>query len=234
MQTPIPALTTEQMREVDRLMEEDYGISLIQMMENAGRNLAALGRRTLGGAVAGKRVLALCGLGGNGGGGMVAARHLANWGADVDVILAGDESRLKAVPAHQWAIVRRLGLDVEDADPAAADLVLDAMLGYGTRGDPRPPIASWIKRANASGTPVQALDAPSGLDTTSGRPGQPCIRAIATMTLALPKTGLLSPEAADHVGELYLADISVPPALYADMGLDLGAIFEKEAILKLG
>lgn len=234
MQIDIPALTTEQMRAVDRMMEEDYGIGLIQMMENAGRNLAALSRRFLGGSVGGKRVVALCGPGGNGGGGMVAARHLANWGADVSVVLAADESRLNAVPAQQWAIVRRLSLDAVDANLETADLILDAMLGYGAQGDPRPPIAAWIERTNASGVPVLALDAPSGLDTTSGQPGQPCIRAAATMTLALPKTGLLVPEAVGYVGELYLADIGVPPALYAELGLDVGAIFAEEELIKLG
>lgn len=72
----IPALTTVQMAEVDRLMIEEYGILLIQMMENAGRNLAEQARRMLGGGLAGHRIVVLCGRGHNGGGGMVAARHL--------------------------------------------------------------------------------------------------------------------------------------------------------------
>ncbi len=83
----IPTVTTEQMREVDRAMVEDYGIDLLQMMENAGRNLAALARRRfLDGDVAGRRVIVLAGSGGNGGGGMVAARYLHNWGAEIDVL----------------------------------------------------------------------------------------------------------------------------------------------------
>jgi NAD(P)H-hydrate epimerase len=79
----IPFITTQQMVEVDRLMIEAYDIQLIQMMENAGRNLAELGRRMLGGDVRSKRIAVLCGAGNNGGGGMVAARHLHNWGADI-------------------------------------------------------------------------------------------------------------------------------------------------------
>src|SRR3990172_13388441 len=79
----IPAITTQQMVEVDRLMTEEFGILLIQMMENAGRNLADLARRLSGGEVRGKRVAVFCGSGNNGGGGLVAARHLHNWGAEV-------------------------------------------------------------------------------------------------------------------------------------------------------
>ena len=77
----VPVLTTAQMAEVDRLMIEEYQISLIQMMENAGRNLAELARRQLGGQVADRSVVILSGAGNNGGGGLAAARHLHNWGA---------------------------------------------------------------------------------------------------------------------------------------------------------
>jgi NAD(P)H-hydrate epimerase len=95
----IPVLTTEQMIEVDRLMIEEYGILLIQMMENAGRNLAEQARRMVGGELTGRRIVVLCGRGNNGGGGMVAARHLNNRGAMVEVVLAGDPAGLKEVPA---------------------------------------------------------------------------------------------------------------------------------------
>jgi NAD(P)H-hydrate epimerase len=119
---------------------------------------------------------------------------------------------------------------------ANADLILDAMLGYGAEGDPRPPLSDWIERANSSGIPIVSLDAPSGLDTTTGRPGDPCIRAAATLTLALPKLGLLTPEARSFVGELYLGDIGVPPELYAAPSLDIevGALFAGESIIRVG
>ena len=85
-----PAITTVQMRQVDHLMLEAYGISLLQMMENAGRNLAVLARRLLGASVTGRHIAILCGAGNNGGGGMVAARQLHNWGARVQVQLAAE------------------------------------------------------------------------------------------------------------------------------------------------
>lgn len=230
----IPALTTAQMAEVDRLMIEEYGILLIQMMENAGRNLAELARRMLDGKLAGRKIVALCGAGNNGGGGMVAARHLHNWGADVQVKLIADPDKLTNVPARQWRILQTMGIVVEyTLDLARADLILDAIIGYGLTGNPRGEAAEWIKRANRSGRPILALDAPSGLDTTSGLAGQPCIGATATLTLALPKSGLIAPQAQPFVGDLYLADIGVPPELYRRIGLEVGTLFAEDKIIRI-
>lgn len=231
----LPVLTTDQMSEVDRLMIEEWGITLLQMMENAGRNFAELARRQLGATLQGKRIAVLCGNGNNGGGGMVAARHLHNWGAYVEVVLIGNENRLKDVSAHQWRILQKMGISRSTLELSNIDLILDAMLGYGSKGDPRPPIADWIHLANESGRPILSLDSPSGLDTTTGIPGSPCIRSAATLTLALPKTGLLASTAKPFVGDLYLADISVPPELYAAPSLSLQVIspFREETIVRL-
>ena len=232
----IPALTTAQMAEVDRLMIEEYGTRsvLIQMMENAGRNLAELARRMLGGKLAGRKIVVLCGAGNNGGGGMAAARHLHNWGADIQVKLIADPDKLKNISAHQWRILQPMGIAAhETLDLARADLILDAIIGYGLTGNPRGEAAEWIKRANRSGRPILALDAPSGLNTTTGTPGQPCIGATATLTLALPKTGLIAPQAQPFVGELYLADIGVPPELYRRIGLEVGTLFAEDTIIRI-
>lgn len=228
-------LTTDQMREVDRLMVEAYHISLLQMMENAGRNLADLAVHMLGGSAAGMRILVLCGKGNNGGGGMAAARHLHNRGAEVAVRLAGEVKELKPVPAQQWQPIEKLGLAAASDVWPPADLILDAMIGYGLQGAPRPPISDWIGRANASGTPILALDAPSGLDTTAGKTAGPCIQADATLTLAMPKVGLLAPEARGCVGELYLGDISVPAELYAANTLGLPVVwpFEEGPVVRV-
>jgi NAD(P)H-hydrate epimerase len=128
-----------------------------------------------------------------------------------------------------------MGLNIPTADLNKADLLLEAMLGYGVKGNPREPIASWIHRVNESKIPVLALDAPSGLDTTTGKPGSPCLRAHATLTLALPKTGLLTPDSKPFVGDLYLADISVPVELYgsASLKLTVNSPFHSDTILKL-
>ena len=222
----IPALTADQMREVDRIMVEDLHIELVQMMENAGRNLAELALRRF----RPKTVTVLAGPGGNGGGGLAAARHLANRGADVRVTLARARSDLAAVPGHQLDILARMGIQVS-SEPRPAGLVVDALIGYGLRGDPSGRTAELIGWANAHAPAILALDTPSGLDVTTGRAGTPCVRATATLTLALPKTGLAS---AGETGELFLADISVPPAVYRRFGLTVPPLFGHDTIIELG
>lgn len=217
----LPQLSVNQMREVDRLMIEEWHISLLQMMENAGRNLADLSRYLLGGSVKDHKIVVLSGKGNNGGGGMAAARHLHNWGARVQVKLMGSANNLKQVPALQWLAIKRMGLPLGEPQLSDADMIIDAMLGYGLEGDPRPPISEWIVKANESGSHILALDTPSGLSLDSGKNSAFCIQAKTTLTLALPKKGLLNPEAKTCVGDLYLADIGVPPELYSSPSLKL-------------
>ena len=232
---PIPSLTTAQMIEVDRAMIEDYHIELIQMMENAGRALAELARRHLRGATPGSSVVVLCGNGNNGGGGMTAARRLHNWGADVVVALTKSADDLRGVPAHQLDILQRMEIPIVDSAslPSTPSLILDAIIGYSLSGSPRGAAADLIRWANAQPAPILALDTPSGLDVTSGTAHDPTIRATATLTLALPKQGLLTPEAKKFVGELYLADISVPPELYTRMGITIPPLFAESDIIRV-
>lgn len=236
MTTPVPEVTAAQMAQIDRRAIQGYGIGLIQMMELAGRNLATLAREMLGGSVEGRQIVVLCGTGNNGGGGMVAARHLHGWGAWVQAALIGSEDALKAVPKRQWRILRGLGLAARSwRSPGLGrpDMVIDAIVGYGFHGKPRPRAARWIEWANGQGCPVLALDLPSGLDATTGVPSTPCVRATATLTLALPKTGLRAPQAEAFVGELYLADIGVPPKVYQDLGYEVGNPFASGSIIRL-
>jgi NAD(P)H-hydrate epimerase len=207
----VPAVTAEQMREVDRLMIDDLHIELIQMMEHAGRNLAELAFRWFAPAT----VTVLAGPGGHGGGGLVAARHLANRGVAPRVALSSRE-RMSDVPRHQLDIVQRMGI-VVSGEPTPSDLVIEALLGYSLRGDPRGRAADLVGWSLDVDAPVCSLDTPSGLDVTTGQPRTPCVRAAATLTLALPKVGLA--RAPDHVGELFLGDISIPPSLYQRLGL---------------
>jgi NAD(P)H-hydrate epimerase len=222
--TAVPALTADQMREVDRVMVEDLRIELVQMMENAGRSLAelALARFSLG------SVAILAGPGGNGGGGMVAARHLANRGSTVTVVLSEPDA-LTPVAAHQLDILTRMGVTIAER-PAPMQLVVDALIGYSLRGTPQGRAAELIEWANGQPAPILALDTPSGLDVTTGMAADPSIRATVTLTLALPKAGLLE---APTVGELYLADISVPPSVYRNMGLEVPALFGRDSVVRV-
>ena len=222
----IPALTEDQMREVDRVMIEDLGIELTQMMENAGRNLTDLAIRRFAPATA----VILAGSGGNGGGGLVAARHLANRGTEVRVVLAQPEEQMAPVPRHQLEILQRLGIAIED-EAGPADLAIDAVIGYSLRGNPQGRHAQLIRWLNQQTAPVLALDTPSGLDVTTGDPADPCVAATATLTLALPKKGLLE---ASQVGELFLADISVPPSVYQRFGIEVSNLFASGTIVRVG
>jgi NAD(P)H-hydrate epimerase len=235
----IPDLTADQMREVDRLMIEKYGIELLQMMENAGRHLAALARdRYLDGDPRGRTIIVLAGGGGNGGGGLVAARRLHTWGANVHVWLSKRARDYRGVPGHQLAILDRLSVPViHDVTPLAlpaAELLIDALIGYSLRGDPSGPAAELIRCANEQPAPILSLDVPSGLDATTGELRDPAVRADATLTLALPKTGLHNAELGS-VGDLFLGDIGIPPELYAEpsLGIAVGPLFARQEILRL-
>jgi NAD(P)H-hydrate epimerase len=236
----IPHVDTKQMIEVDRAMMEDYKISLIQMMENAGRNLAHLARkRFLNGDPRGRRIVVLAGTGGNGGGALVCARRLHNYGADVQVLVTKPDVDFAPVSGNQLDILRRMNVPValaEEVDSRKdADLIIDGIIGYSLQGHPRGAAARLIQWANSQTAPVLALDVPSGMDTTNGTMYEPMIQAAATMTLALPKKGLLANDVVEQVGELYLADISVPPELYAGLSLRIhvGPIFAESDIVRL-
>ncbi len=208
----VPAVTADQMRELDRIAIEETGPNLFQMMENAGRNLARLAIDVLGRGWQTARIVVLVGRGGNGGGGICAARHLANRRAQVAVCLA-DPDHLGDVPVFQWKIFRETsGREVKAAriTEERADLVLDALIGYSLQEAPRGTAADLIHWANGSHAPILALDLPSGVDATTGETPGESINSRWTMTLALPKTGLLTAS----TGDLFLADIGIPEGAY--------------------
>ncbi|MFW2387463.1 MAG: NAD(P)H-hydrate epimerase [Polyangiales bacterium] len=215
----VPAISTEQMREVDRVAIEEVGPNLYQMMENAGRNLAVTVLETLGPDWREAPIAVLCGTGGNGGGGICAARHLANRGADVSVVLT-EPSRLSPVPKEQLGIYR--GTEGKVVEPAhigrlAPALIVDAIIGYSLRGSPRDVALRMIEWAGAQAAPVVSLDVPSGIDATSGESFGAHVSASLTLTLALPKAGL-APESS---GDVWLADIGIPGEVYRRVGIDV-------------
>ncbi|MDA1189954.1 MAG: NAD(P)H-hydrate epimerase [Chloroflexi bacterium] len=241
-QITVPYITVPQMVEVDRLMTEEFHIELIQMMEHAGQALAELARiEFLQGNASQKRIAVLVGTGGNAGGALVAARWLHNLGAHVHLLLAKPETDLHPVPAQQLRTFRviseSVGFIQTAGSPSSYDLIIDGLIGYSLKGNPSPPYAELIRWANSAppSMPILALDVPSGLDATTGIPSANTIRASATLTLALPKTGFRNPDASNFVGELFLADIGVPPELYAcdPLNLEVGSLFASGSIVRL-
>ena len=233
---PLPTVDRAQMEEIDRLMVDDLGIELLQMMENAGANLARFAREHFGPA----HVLVAAGTGGNGGGGLVAARHLHNAGIRVSVVTTRPADAYRGVPAHQLGILEHMGLGVGDSMPTPGpeappiDLIIDAVIGYALDGQASGRAAQLIDAVGELGAPILSLDTPSGVDVSTGEALGAHIRATATLTLALPKTGLVGCRLA---GEHFLADISVPADLYAEIGAVAGAdvapIFRDGPILRV-
>lgn len=169
----------------------------------------------------------------------MCGRHLSNWGADVCVYTTKTIQEFTQVPRKQLMILENMGLPINLPDCLENEqqphLIIDGIIGYSLRGNPRGGAKQMIEWANERSSPKLALDVPSGLDLTTGAIHSPTIQADATMTLALPKEGLIKPGVKNLVGELYLADISVPPSLYARSGLDLqiGALFTESEILRI-
>ncbi len=239
----LPFITVEQMRELDRILVEDFGFQLLQLMENAGRALADLARKTLKNNVRSKKIVVLVGAGNNGGGGMVAARHLHDWGALVTVVGALSMDRLKDVALKQWSLLERLDAELilfsertkmtVRSRIRKSTVVIDALIGYGLRKTPSGFASDLIRITNESKKRVVSLDIPSGIEGTTGKVHDPSVNAVKTLTLALPKQGLRCNEARKKVGQLYLADIGVPPAVFDKLNLRVPPVFSKSSIVEL-
>ena len=227
-------VTAAQMAKVDELAINKYKITLPQMMELAGYHLATLAKKQFK-LEKDSQITVLAGKGNNGGGGLVAARHLYNWGHNVQILLSQIED-IKPRVKNQIQTLSEMEVSIQEYSnmlSGESDLFIDALLGYSIKGAPRSPISDIIVEVNDAGSPVLSLDLPSGLDATTGQPYIPCIRTNSTLTLALPKTGFRNPEAHDYVGRVFLADIGLPPALYVEMDLQVGNVFHGEGFREI-
>jgi hydroxyethylthiazole kinase-like uncharacterized protein yjeF len=237
----VPSVTAAQMAEVDRITTTDLSVGVDLLMENASRQIAAAARALLGGTVAGRHIIGLIGSGNNGGDTAGALRHLVNWGARVLGLQSAPQqrqrdltrmqvARLLMATDHTRAIVKD-ATRMRDHTLPAADLVLDGLLGYGSRGAPRETAALLIEAANASRIPILAVDIPSGVDPDSGSRAAPAIRAATTVTLALPKSGLMA--AQDVSGTLLLADIGIPHEAFARIGVRTTHLFDDADLVRV-
>ncbi|MBC7856628.1 MAG: NAD(P)H-hydrate epimerase [Pirellulaceae bacterium] len=210
----LPPLTRELVRSIDRKAIEDYGMSGLVLMENAGRGcadkLCELGIRG--------KVVIVCGKGNNGGDGFVITRHLDARGIRVRVVLVAQPDELRGDAEANYAVLKSAGFPIVDVSGlsdalAGADWIVDALLGTGATGDPRQPIARAIEMLTASGSRKLAVDLPSGLDCDTGIPGYPTFRADQTCTFVAPKVGFANPAAKEFLGTVSVHDIGVPRKL---------------------
>ncbi|MCS6978222.1 MAG: NAD(P)H-hydrate epimerase [Gemmatales bacterium] len=215
---PGPALSCKQIRAFDAFAVSRLGVPSLILMENAGRGAAEL---LLALGVKGP-VVVCCGKGNNGGDGLVIARHL--WLADtpVHVVLMARPDELTGDARVNLEICRNLHLSIESIpqpdqqhDRVArllveADWIVDALLGSGLTGPPKPPYDRMIDLINASAPRVFAVDIPSGLDADTGRPLGVAVRAAHTATFAALKKGFLDPQSRHWTGQVHLLHIGVP------------------------
>lgn len=205
-------VTAAQMAKLDQLaMTEGY--LLFQMMENAGRSLTMLAQALF----AANNVAVLAGPGGNGGGGLVAARHLVNSGVGVRIFPSRNISDFHSIPRFQASLAAKSGAEFGepgDFHPDSFDLVIDALTGYSLEGSLRGNAANLVYSLGESPNPILSLDIPSGSNPDSGL-GSPVVSPAATMTVAAVKQGLLTAK----TGRLFLADIGIPRPFYSSLGL---------------
>jgi len=222
----LPILSAAETRKIDQIATETYGIPGLILMENAGRGIAdALCERGIHGSV-----LIFCGTGNNAGDGMVVARQLLTRGFSPHIFLCADPEKFQGDARTQYAILTKMALPmtpIYDLPPGEiaetlqpflenADWLVDALLGTGAKGTPRPPmdeIIRLINAAGASGKRILAVDIPTGLDADTGTAVEPCVRANLTCTLSAMKIGLNHPDAPKFTGEIVLGDIGFPVSL---------------------
>jgi NAD(P)H-hydrate epimerase len=209
-------ITSREMRALE-VNAEYFGVSLLQLMENAGRNVAL--------EIASRfpreqRIVIFCGLGGNGGDGFVAARHLSSMGFKVSVILAGKGTDIHHEAAlKNWCILQSLRGSIpiqEVTDSSAipkmdAEIVVDALLGTGTKGKLKPPLTQIVEYINTLNASKIAVDVPTGIDSDTGEVLGNAVKANITITFHKAKTGLH--DAKKYAGELIVRDIGLPEEL---------------------
>jgi NAD(P)H-hydrate epimerase len=211
----VPAVTADEMRAVDRVAVEEVGLQLLQLMENAGRRLSAVVRDR-----APAEVLVVAGNGGNGGGGLACARHLDNHGVDVRVCLDRSRNDVTGTTATQLGILEAMDVPVHTTSDdlpelGAADVVVDALVGYGLDGPLRGSASAIVEAIDLSAFTTVSLDVPSGIDATTGTQPGPAVSADHVATLALPKTGL-----SGYGGQLTLLDIGIPAVVYERLDIE--------------
>lgn len=237
-------VTAAEMREIDRVTSERFGIPSLTLMENAGSAVASL---ILSEYPKAERVGVICGKGNNGGDGFVAARKLVEAGRAVRVLLLCDPAELRGAAASMFQnmlkslhplnvaplIVRdSSGLDSLDvAEIFSADVIVDAMLGTGFRPPVSPLYAAAIAKMNAASAPIVAVDIPSGADADAAATGSvERARASAVVTFTAPRPAHVF--AALTGGPTVIAPIGSPPeAIVSQLGLHLSTPMDFAALL---
>lgn len=210
---PLSLYTAAQVRELDRIAIEDFGIPGIVLMKRAGRAAFELLLRRWPQA---EHFHIFCGTGNNGGDGFVIAALLAERNLPVTIWLVGDSTKISgaALQAKQFAVAAKVTMQPFAGEVPGTGVIVDALLGTGLSGDVRSPFAEAIAAINTAKLPVLAIDIPSGLCSDSGRVLGSAVQASATISFIGLKQGLFTGDAVDHCGVIEFAGLDVPEAVY--------------------
>ena len=214
-------LTRQQVRQIDRLAIEKYGVPGIVLMENAAIAATNVAVEMLHDDCVGE-VLILCGGGNNGGDGLAVARHLHNRGSEVVIRLTVNPAKLKGDALTNFRISQAMQLSTQSVDLHAiattrAILIIDAIFGTGLDQPPRDPFPTIVDAVKKSRVPVLAIDLPSGLDCDAGKPLGACMEATRTITFVAEKIGFANPEAQKLLGQVTVGDIGCPRELIEEV-----------------
>jgi NAD(P)H-hydrate epimerase len=232
--------TAKQMSRLDELAVKN-GLEIRQMMELAGWQMLVLFRQL---KISKKnKITIIIGKGNKGGDGLSAARHLANYGYKVWVILLSKKITLDA--SHHLQLVNKMKLPIyyylSNKNKIrqiinGSDILVDSLIGYNLQGPPRGIFKEVIEIMNQSKKKIIAYDLPTGFDPTTGECLTPCIKAFATLTLALPKTGFKKTKTKKMCGRIFVGDIGIPDFLYNKIARNSRPRFEKppKQLIELG
>jgi NAD(P)H-hydrate epimerase len=239
----LPAVTAKQMKEADRLTSGQFGITEAMMMENVARSALISLRQLLDGILTDRRVTVLSGKGNNGGDGLAIARHTVNAWAVVQVFLAEGHEYLSKASQVQLQILEQMKVPIEAYTKDRfesikeiihqSDVIVDALLGYSLEGSPRDSYAHLIRMANNAEARILAIDVPTGVAADTGMAFSPSIQAEITLALGLPKLGTVMKQAERYVGQLHVADIGLPVAVYELLELDVPPFFTQGTVVRV-
>jgi len=215
-------VTSQQMREIDRKAIEENNLSGLTLMENAGFKIFQ-NLKNIYPNLRLKKIIVFSGSGNNGGDGFVVARHLYNYGVKVKVFLLAPLNKIKGEADENLNIITKMGVELFEAETTKleeiqramrnSDLIIDAILGTGLQGKVTGLKAKIIDLINIANKEVVAIDVPSGLDADTGKIKGPCTKVTHTITLALPKIGLLIFPGASYAGRVTVVEIGIPSYL---------------------
>lgn len=218
-------VTAEEMRWCDEIAIRSYGIPGLLLMENAGRGVADIIKRSYG-PLQGKRILVFCGKGNNGGDGFVVARLLQNEGAKIEVVLLVSPRQLSGDSKTNYSILKKIAaksrsvFSIHRFTPgllqrkSRPDIIIDGIFGTGFTGVPKKQFANVIDWINKQDAPIISIDIPSGVNGSTGEVKGTAVKATTTVTMGALKTGLLCYRGREHSGEIRVVDIGIPSRVF--------------------